>query len=1655
MENHGSTRWTCSVLVFLAMIAWCNGVPPSFTETVYSTIIQEEDGDTPVQVLKVTATTNGDDQDSELWYSLQDTASHYFSISPRTGHIELIKPLDRDEKAVWHIVAMATTNDGRGESATADVIIGLSDINDKAPEFMHEPYIFTVDEESSPGTTVAVMTANDMDDPNADDDHVTLTYAIIQNAVVDDTDIFDIDSTTGEITVADYVNGTMRRETSSHYKIVVQAEDPGGHTGSSTATIYLLDTNNMTPMFTDELYYVELLETMDIGNTVYIVSALDNDLNSNLTFDIIEGDLSMFDIGDGPMSNAATITLAQVLNYTVQNSFNLTLQVSDGYHMNKAMIRMVLRDTNRNAPVFSPTTYEVSFLENTTIGTALGSVSATDDDTGMNGMLKYSINGTSDLFAIDADSGEITLQAEMDREMEAQHALQILAIDDGYPESKTGMATFTIQVLDVNDNAPMFADNYQPLVMENGAAIQHVANIHAMDADDDYGVPFTFELDASMTDMFYLNTTGEEEADIWTKQVFDRELQTFYYLPIVITDSGGLSATSTLTVEIEDVNDNPHAPGQKHIMAYQYKGRGSKVIGYVYSEDRDDKVASKNYTLLTETEYFSVDSDSGAITIMDKVMEGNYSLLVNVADDKYPSQHSTVSVMVKYIFEDAIYHSTMLGLYGTSADNFITMPGPGVKSPVQNLTESLSRILGVDENLVSILSVEDLTADMMNDMQVVGIESMHQMIGVRYHVRGYQAARLDAMVGANKDDIESDIGLSIVTVSVNPCSDESVCGGGSCTVVYSVNEKSETLLDSGPSAVALSLAINMGFECGCKTETCGMKSCDPLSCYNGGTCHNTDSGYRCMCPMGYSGPRCQDTKRSFSGDGYAWYEALETCEDFHLSLMFLTNDANGLLMYNGPMMVDSHISDFIAIGLRDGDVKLSIDLGGGIPLNVGVKSTASLDDGKWHSIDVYKMGKHVTLMVDKCMTSDLEEYPTYSNEDTSSCLISGMLEGNQTILNLNTALQLGGVFSGSGYSYPSSVGVDLSQGFTGCIRDLDIDGHTYHLGEPAQDMNSWHGCYGADFHCMDSNSNPICDHGECMADLWMAHCVCDPGYHGDDCSQETPEYTFGNNSHVTYYLGQNVDLSVSKISQYQLSFQTSRGEGTIWKISAAETREGKEYIHLRLSGGLVTVDYNIGDGDNTFMVDGVYVDDGEWHTVQLFRHRLHFKVKIDMGAPCRQVEYGVPNGYREFTADPNSLIIGAVEDGMWNFMGCVKDPRIGNVYIGLDGSTDGTTAMPSIGVSEGCKSGLCMENMEDQNPCNGSQSVCVETWNDYYCKCEDGNSYDEDNGMCEEIDHCEDDQCLNGAYCENGKASFTCNCTEGYLGDLCQYQSMCYNDNPCMYGGTCMDDGPFEYKCHCPTGLMGSTCTELDRCASTPGPCMNGGQCETIGDNQYRCICSYGYKGDNCETDDPCAPNQCRNGATCIPSSGSFTCKCTTGYTGSKCENFDHCFTSPCQNGGVCEVLENGYQCNCKGGWKGTTCTINDPCYPNPCKNSGTCTTLSNNDGFKCSCADDWEGITCENSAASSDSRTTGLIAAGCLLGLAAILLLGLIYYIYKNQNKYKQKKGTFDMSPMSTSAPIIADNGEGVYSIPDDMHYDNPLSVSQEEVADPKGTAL
>ena len=96
-----------------------------------------------------------------------------------------------------------------------------------------------------------------------------------------------------------------------------------------------------------------------------------------------------------------------------------------------------------------------------------------------------------------------------------------------------------------------------------------------------------------------------------------------------------------------------------------------------------------------------------------------------------------------------------------------------------------------------------------------------------------------------------------------------------------------------------------------------------------------------------------------SGSGWIYLDPLAACENDILRFEFITAEADGLLLYNGPMDgVDAaNVPDFISIELLSGQLRLRIDLGDGeVVLPPSDTTGPALNDGNWHTVEVFRSG---------------------------------------------------------------------------------------------------------------------------------------------------------------------------------------------------------------------------------------------------------------------------------------------------------------------------------------------------------------------------------------------------------------------------------------------------------------------------------------------------------------------------------------------------------------------------------------------------------------------------------------------------------------------------------------------------------------------------
>ncbi|XP_060248873.1 cadherin EGF LAG seven-pass G-type receptor 2 isoform X3 [Meriones unguiculatus] len=572
-----------------------NDNAPQFSEKRY--VVQVREDVTPgAPVLRVTASDRDKGSNALVHYSIMSgNARGQFYLDAQTGALDVVSPLDY-ETTKEYTLRIRAQDGGRPPLSNVSglVTVQVLDINDNAPIFVSTPFQATVLESVPLGYLVLHVQAIDADAG----DNARLEYSL---AGVGHDFPFTINNGTGWISVA----AELDREEVDFYSFGVEARDHGtpALTASASVSVTILDVNDNNPAFTQPEYTVRLNEDAAVGTSVVTVSAVDRDAHSVITYQITSGNTrNRFSITS--QSGGGLVSLALPLDYKLERQYVLAVTASDGTRQDTAQVVVNVTDANTHRPVFQSSHYTVNVNEDRPAGTTVVLISATDEDTGENARITYFMEDSIPQFRIDADTGAVTTQAELDYEDQVSYTLAITARDNGIPQ-KSDTTYLEILVNDVNDNAPQFLrDSYQGSVYEDVPPFTSVLQISATDRDSGLNgrVFYTFQGgDDGDGDFIVESTSGI----VRTLRRLDRENVAQYVLRAFAVDKGMPPARTPMevTVTVLDVNDNPP----------------------VFEQDEFDVFVEENSPIgLAVARVTATDPDEGTnAQIMYQIVEGN------------------------------------------------------------------------------------------------------------------------------------------------------------------------------------------------------------------------------------------------------------------------------------------------------------------------------------------------------------------------------------------------------------------------------------------------------------------------------------------------------------------------------------------------------------------------------------------------------------------------------------------------------------------------------------------------------------------------------------------------------------------------------------------------------------------------------------------------------------------------------------------------------------------------------------------------------------------------------------------------------------------------------------------------------------------------
>lgn len=314
-----------------------------------------------------------------------------------------------------------------------------------------------------------------------------------------------------------------------------------------------------------------------------------------------------------------------------------------------ATVNIKVTDINDKNPEFEGLPYEFK-IEEGPAGRLVGQVHATDADEGINALVSYHV--PEDLpFSIDLESGDVTTKIALDYESQSEYKFVVTA-KDGAPDPRIATATVTVNVIDIEDELPIFHRlEYKAIIPEN-MPDTFVVQVSADDPDSVKRI--TYIIRQGPTDQFRIDSkTGE----IYTLRGLDyeRENQHILIIGTVENEGVGSGATTKVIIDVEDRNDIPpvFTSVPRPITLDDEASIGSTVTNLIATDSDGTAPGNKvRYELIgrgKSSKYFQIDPDTGVLRVRDdlrKDTDSEYQVDIRAYDLGEPQLSSVMTVQV-------------------------------------------------------------------------------------------------------------------------------------------------------------------------------------------------------------------------------------------------------------------------------------------------------------------------------------------------------------------------------------------------------------------------------------------------------------------------------------------------------------------------------------------------------------------------------------------------------------------------------------------------------------------------------------------------------------------------------------------------------------------------------------------------------------------------------------------------------------------------------------------------------------------------------------------------------------------------------------------------------------------------------------------------
>ena len=575
-----------------------NEFSPSCSQQRYFVNIAESIlRDTLLDVLSCSDNDRG--ENGELMYSV--SSNNVFAVTS-DGSLSVLTSLDYETQQQYELTVNISDSGTSPKSASAILFISVLPVNEHDPVFSQTEYQVCINESLTVGSIVTQVFTTDMDLSSHRDGQISYT-------LTNGNDIpFNIDSN-GVIRLT----GTLDSESeqNSTFIISVVAIDGGTSPRSSSVTLNVTvkDVNDNTPSFAQGLYIASIHSFLATGEVVLpSLNCTDQDsgLNGNVSYRLLDDTFTFFSIHESSGIVRVQETLpevSQVFGFDVVCADMGSPSLSTTVHVSIVVIIP-------GSVVFSPSTYRVSILENATF-TEVERVNASSSA----GNIIYSLLNHQDTFAIDSNTGAITLLVSLNFEMVESYAINVRATTG----NQFADALVQVDVVNINDETPVFIERmFSVQILENTNNLSNPVTVNCTDNDSGAFGEVQYSVN---NDKFAVTDSG----NLRVLNSLDYEMVEALILTVTCTDGGTPPKSDSIAIVVTVLPVNEHPPEFSPTTTSVSINENVGIATLIYTANATDRDSQPHenvrYSIIggNEANIFSIDSETGLVTAIGQL----------------------------------------------------------------------------------------------------------------------------------------------------------------------------------------------------------------------------------------------------------------------------------------------------------------------------------------------------------------------------------------------------------------------------------------------------------------------------------------------------------------------------------------------------------------------------------------------------------------------------------------------------------------------------------------------------------------------------------------------------------------------------------------------------------------------------------------------------------------------------------------------------------------------------------------------------------------------------------------------------------------------------------------------------------------------------